>query len=94
MLNETFNDYLAEFKKLSVAGKRSEIINNLKEFIAIFDALATHEGIELDYIKSNEINDLDNENVSEDDFLEAAFVYFEVAKSVLGQYLSNKDNVL
>ena len=93
MLNETFNDYLTEFKKLSISGKRSEIVNNLKEFIAIFDGLATKEGIELDYIKSSEIKDLDNENVSEDDFLEAVFVYFEVAKSILGQYLSNKDNI-
>lgn len=48
-------------------------------------------GVGVDYIKSDEIRDLYNENVSEDDFLEGVFVYFEVAKSVLGQYLSDHD---
>lgn len=89
MLNKAFNDYLNEFKKLSVNDKRSEIIDNLKEFIAIFDSLASREGIKINYLKSNEIKDLYDENVSEDDFLEGVFVYFEVAKSILGQYLSN-----
>lgn len=92
MLNELFDGYLAEFKRLSTIDKREEILNNLKEFIAIFDALAQREGLEVNYIKSNEINNLYGDDVSEDDFLEGVFVYFEVAKNVLGQYLSNHDN--
>ena len=90
MLNETFNEYLSEFKKLSVTEKRNEIIDNLKEFIAIFDSLASREGIKINYLKSNEIKDLYDKNVSEDDYLEGIFVYFEVAKSILGQYLRNQ----
>lgn len=89
MLNETFKDYLTEFKTLSINGKRAEVIDNLKEFIAIFDTLAVQEGMKINYLKSNEIKDLYEENVSEEDFLEGIFVYFEVAKSILGQYLSN-----
>ena len=83
---ETFKNYIDAYKKLNINSKREEYIDALKELIVIVDGLAETEGIELDYVKSNEIFDIS----SEDDFLEASMVYLEVAKDLLGQYLSNK----
>ena len=37
-----------------------------------------------------EILDLNSDNVSEDDYLEACIAYVEIAKDVIGQYLDKK----
>ena len=91
-LNEVFNDYIIEFKKLSTLEKRDEIILSIKELIAAFNQLAIIDNINLDYLKNNEINDLKKDVVSEDDFLEAELVYLEVAKNLIGQYLDAKNS--
>ena len=47
--------------------------------------------IELNFLKNREILDLNSNPVSEDDFIEAALVYLEVAKNIIGEYLLNKE---
>lgn len=89
-LNIAFNEYINNFKNLSVGGKRSEIIHSLKEFIAIIDYLASSEDIKLNYLRNDEIKDLDEENVSEDDYLKAVMIYIEVAKNLVGEYLDKR----
>lgn len=86
-LNLAFSDYIRCFKELSTSGKRKEVINSLKEFIAIIDYVASLEKIKLNYLQNNEIKDLFEDNVSEDDFLEAVLVYIEVAKNLAGEYM-------
>lgn len=89
-LNEAFNNYIEEYKKLPVSAKREHIIDSLKEVIAVFDAKAQSEGIQLEYLKSKEILDLNKPDVSEDDYLEAALVYLEIAKQFIGEYFEKK----
>ena len=89
-LNKSFEEYMNEFKLLDIKGKRNEIIDSIKELIAVFDKLASNDNIELHYLKNREINDLKNKVVSEDDFLEAELVYLEVAKNLIGEYLVKK----
>jgi len=81
------NDYIEAYKKLDIKEKREEYILSLKELFAIFEGLAQIDNIELEYLKNNEILDLNKSNVSEDDFLEAAMVYLEISKDIIGQYL-------
>lgn len=90
-LNALFNDYMNEFKKKDTKEKRNEIINNIKEIIVAFEQLALQDNIKLHFLKNNEINDLNKQFVSEDDFLEAELVYLEVAKNIIGQYLDEKN---
>ena len=90
-LNKSFEEYMSEFKLLNVSEKRTEIIDSIKELIAVFEQLAINYDIELHYLKNREINDLKNKVVSEDDFLEAELVYLEVAKNLIGEYLVKKN---
>lgn len=90
-LNKSFEEYMEEFKQLDIKNKRNEIINSIKELIAVFDKIAMDDNIELHYLKNKEINDLKNKVVSEDDFLEAELVYLEVAKNLIGEYLLRKN---
>lgn len=87
---QAFSNYINAYKKLSIAEKREEFILALKELFIIFDGLAEADNIKLNYLKNNEILDLKSDNTSEDDFLEAAMVYLEISKDIIGQYLSQK----
>ena len=84
-LNELFNNYVEKYKVLDLNQKYVELINTIKELTSFIDALATKNGIELSYLKSNEILDLKSENVTTDDYLEAILVYVENVKHLLGQ---------
>lgn len=88
-INETFNDYILEFKKLTTIEKREEILNSIKELIVIFEQMAKMDNISLSYLKSQEILDIKKSN-TEDDYLEALIVYLENAKNLIGQYLDKK----
>ena len=89
-LNLVFNNYIEEVKKIDIIGKRNELINSIKQLIAIFESMAAVDKIELHFLKNREILDLNNNTVSEDDFIEAVLVYLEVSKNIIGEYLYKK----
>jgi len=89
-LNNQFNNYIEEFKQLDINSKRDEFIRILKEFVVILNVMATNEGVETTFLKNKEILDLQKEYVSEDDFIEAALVYLENAKNIIGEFLEKK----
>ena len=86
-INVYFNHYIENFKKMNIVSKREEVLKSIQEFIVAIDHIASLDNINLSYLKSKEINDLKQEDVSEDDFLEAMLVYVEVAKNLIGEYL-------
>lgn len=88
-LNEAFNEYVEEFKKLTLKEKREEVLSSIKELIAVFETFAKVDNISLEYLKNNEILDIKKSD-TEDDFLEAELVYIENAKNLIGQYLDKK----
>lgn len=91
-LNGSFNQYLEAFKSLPISEKRQDIILAINEITASFASLAEDSNINVEYIKSKEVTELNNGYESEDDYLEALLVYIENAKNVLGQYLLKTDN--
>ena len=91
--NRIFKEYIKAFKELDTDRKREEFIKLLKDLIVIFDSLAQQDNIKIEYMHSNEILDLQKENLSESDFIEASVVYLEIAKDIIGQYLMQKENL-
>lgn len=89
-LEKAFYDYVEEVKKLDTKEKRAELIKSIKEIILAYSALAQMDDITLNTLKSKEVLDIDNGNESEDNFLEAAIVYVEIAKNLMGEYLNIK----
>lgn len=89
-INEAFNNYMNEIKKLDTNSKRKELYDSLMNLGNSIVELAKMEGIELHYLQNREIEDLYNENLSEDDYLEAMLVYFEMIKNMVGEYLLSK----
>ncbi len=89
-INDAFSKYMDGVKKLDTNGKRKELYDSLMNLGNSIVELARLEGIELHYLQSREIDDLFNKNLSEDDYLEAMLVYFEMIKNMVGEYLLSK----
>ena len=89
-LEQSFHEYIEEVKKLDTKGKREELLKSIKEIIVAYTIMSNAEGVELNPLKSREILDLKEGSESEDDFLEAAITYTEIAKNLMGEYLNNK----
>ena len=82
-----FTEVIENYKKLSIADKRQEIVDELKLMVAIFEKLCEDNNIAYREIKSREILDLKKGEETASDYLEAIFVYIEYLKEVLGSYL-------
>lgn len=84
-----FNEVVESYKMMSKADKRGKLLDELKMMIAVFEDMCNEKNIPYREIKSKEILDLNNGKESEDDFLEATFVYVEYLKEVLGSLFTN-----
>jgi len=82
-----FNELMESYKKLSLNSKREANLNEIKKLVAIIAALCEENNIEYRDVKSNEINDT---LISEDDYLEAQYVYITYLKEVIGALLDSK----
>jgi len=85
-----FEDVIDNYKRMSLTDKRVSLLKELKIMVAVFDKMCVDNGVEYRKIQSNEIFDVDGGKETEDDYLEAAFIYVQYLKEVLGSYLENK----
>lgn len=90
-IDEAFNNYVKEVKKLDTNGKRKELYDSLMDLGRNIYDLANKEGLNVHLLQNKEVNDLFNENLSEDDFLEGMLVYLEMIKNLIGEYLYQKE---
>ena len=85
-----FDKAVNEFDGLAVADKKKRIIDEIKLMIVVIEKICIERKIEYREVKSKEILALKQENVSEDDYLTALYVYVEYLKEVMGAYLSKE----
>lgn len=83
----TFDEVLINYKNMSISDKRNANISNLKFMIAFLEKICDDKNIDYRSIKSKEILELNNGKETEDDYLEAEYVYISVLKEMLGAYL-------
>ena len=70
-----------EDKKLDTKGKREELYDSLMNLENSIVELPSMEEIQLHYLQNKEMNALYNENLNEDDFLEAILIYLVILKN-------------
>lgn len=87
-----FNNFIEEYKKLPIEEKRNELVLIHKELIALFADLCETIGAKKDLLLNKEILDLNKEPVSEDDYLEALFVYINMLKEKISDYFEKLNN--
>lgn len=82
---KVFNDYIDKYKELTLFEKREEIINKFKELIAVSQKVSIDLGDNSELLLNRELLDLNKEEVNEEDYLEAIFVYLNTLEDLIGK---------
>ena len=86
-IKKNFNAFIEEYKELPLIDKQQTLVNDLKEIIALFQELCRIYRIDYELLVNREILDIKKTNYSEDDFVEAIYVYIQMFKDVLSNFL-------
>ena len=82
--DSSFNEYVEAFKKLPLENKKKVVETDFKELIALLKEVDDN-----DYVVYNkEILDVERKEQTEDDFVEAVFVYLCSVKEMLANYIT------
>lgn len=87
---QVFTSFMNEFVGLSINQKNTEIVEKQKTILAYLLKYAYENGIEYEFLKSREITDIEGDNGTNEDYLEAMMVYNENIEELIGLILANK----
>lgn len=85
--DETFDEYVESYKKLTLIDKQKEIENEFKKILGFLDQLNVNSGIDSSMLYNREILDTQKE-YTEDDFAECVFVYLHALEEYLADYIN------
>lgn len=91
--NQEFNDYIEKFKKISVKKKKQITVKEMKKIVAFISLLQEKCNVPKKILFNKEILDTNNDDVSEEDFVEAMFVYANIIKEAFSEYVSYKEDL-
>lgn len=86
--NESFNEYVLAFKKMPLDKKKEMVNKEMKKTLAFIEKLKQDFNIKKDILFNREILDLNQKNVSDEDFVEAMFVYVYSIQESLALYFN------
>lgn len=81
------------YLKLNKNSKREKLLYEIKVIIAVLQKICDDRGIVYSQIHSREILDLNSDDVSEEDYLEALFVYVTFLKELVGCYFDEMESM-
>ncbi len=92
--DSSFNQYVNAYKKLPLQKKKEMVNEETKKLIAFIEKINADMGIKEQTLFNREILDLNSNNISDDDFTEAMFVYIHTIRELLGAYFNKVSEVL
>ena len=84
-----FTAFMDEFVKLNIDQKNNEIIEKQKVILAFLLKFAAKRGIQFEFLKSQEITDIENNKGTNEDYLEAMMVYSQNIEELIGLILGS-----
>lgn len=92
--NETFNEYIETYKKLPLQKKKQMANEEVKKLLAFIEKANNDLNLNDTILFNREILDLNSDNVSDDDFVEAMFVYIYSIREALSIYFNTVSKIL
>lgn len=86
-----FDEYIEQYKKLPLSDKKKYAEEQLHELISFLDTLNDKYGKDSKLLFNREILDLKKENHTEDDFVEAIFVYCYMIKELISSWVDGME---
>lgn len=94
MNNEDFDNYMLEFKTKSLKEKQRIVIEQTKILTVLANEMCHNLDINNKLLLNREVQDVNKENYTEDDFAEAMLVYINSIQDSLCDFAENIDIVL
>ena len=85
--DETFDKYIESFKKLPTKEKKEITIKEIQKLLSFTEKLNELINNPNKILINKELKDLQNENNTEDDFIEAVLVYIHSIEESLTNYI-------
>jgi len=85
---EEFNKYVETYKKLPLQEKKEIVNAEVKKLLAFIEKAKMDVNAKEEILFNREILDLNQEVVSDDDFVEAMFVYIHSIQESLSEYFN------
>ena len=92
--NETFNEYIEAYKKLPLQKKKQMANEEVKKLLAFIEKANNDLNLNDTILFNREILDLNGDTVSDDDFVEAMFVYIYSIREALSIYFNTVSKIL
>lgn len=86
--DEKFNEYVELFKQFPINEKKKRTHNEIKKLVAFVEKAKQDLNIESNLLYNKELKDLNNDEISDDDFVEAIFVYTHMLEESIGAYFN------
>lgn len=90
---KVFTTFMDEFVKLNIDQKNNEIIEKQKLILALLIKFADEHDIKFKFLKSREIIDVEGNNGTNEDYLEAMMVYTQNIEELIGLILQSIDGI-
>ena len=74
--------------------KRKEIISELEDIIASYSKICTQFGEMTDMVLNKEMLNINNRNLTEDEFLHAIFAYINTLQDISSQFINKMCDVM
>ena len=87
LMQENFNSLIESYKVLSLDRKKTELLQEIKEIIAIYVKISEIKGIDIEIMKSKEILDVKKSGYIDDDYMEAVYVYLNILKEITSKLI-------
>ena len=85
--NPVFNELIERFKELPLSRKKELTIEEVKKIIGLLVTLKKQVGLAENIMLNKEILDVGSNDINEEDFVEAMYVYMHTIEEALAEYL-------
>lgn len=83
---DSYNELIDKFSELEKSVKQKEIINEIQEALMFFHSLCKHKDPKDRILIHEKMKDLEESNLSEDEFLDGLYAFITSMKESIGKY--------
>ena len=85
--SKAFNEYIEVYKKLSLKKKQDLVVEEILDIFKFLNKLKQDLNLDNNVLFNKELDDLKNADFTDDDFVEAVYVYMCSLKEYLADYI-------
>ena len=85
--SKAFNEYIEVYKKLSLKKKQDLVVEEILDIFKFLNKLKQDLNLDNNVLFNKELDDLKNVDFTDDDFVEAVYVYMCSLKEYLADYI-------